>query len=178
MRRFSILAAALATAAASIGLAAQDHPNFAGKWVLDAAKSDAGTAGGAARGRMGRGQMSGGMGWGQEFTITQDAATLKVQRDVGGNPIAETYALDGTETKNSVSTGRGDNVAVTSTAKWDGAKLVIESKQPMNMGGNAMAMSTKRTLSIDASGGLVVETTRSGMQGNGMATKLVYKKQP
>ena len=175
MRRLTFLAVALATAVASIGLAAQDHPSFAGKWVLDAAKNDMGAAGG---GRMGRGQTGGAMGWGQEFTITQDAATLKIERSVGGNPIAETYALDGSETKNSASTGRGGSVEVTSTAKWDGAKLVIESKQPMNMGGNAMSMSTKRTLSLDASGGLVVETTRSGMQGNAMATKMVYKKTP
>lgn len=176
MKRAAVFSMALAMLCWATTFAAQQHPGFSGKWTLDTSMGDMGASGGGG-GMSGRGGgRGGGMGWGQEFTITQDAATLKIERVVGGNPMTETYKLDGSESKNSEAMGRGGNVDVISTAKWDGSKLVIESKQEMNMGGNAMTMATTRTLSLDASGHLVVETTRSGMQGSAMTTKMVYKK--
>jgi hypothetical protein len=176
MRRTAVFAAAVATVAWMAGVSAQT-PNFAGKWVMQPDTSDMGGGGGG--GRMGGGRMGGrggGMGgWGQEFTITQDASTLKVERTVGGNPMTETYKLDGSESKNTMTMGRGGPVEVTSTAKWDGGKLMINSTQEMNMGGNAMTITTKRAISLDASGNLVVETTRSGRNGD-TTSKAVYKK--
>ncbi len=179
MRRASALAATLAAVCWVTSLSAQGHPSFAGKWTIDTAKSEMGAAGGGGMGMGGRGGRMGGggmMGWGQEFTITQDASTLKVERNFGGNPISETYKLDGSESSNAVPMGRGGSSQETSTAKWDGNTLVVDSKQSMDMGGNAMTMTTTRKLSLDASGNLVVETARSGMRGNQMTTTMVYTK--
>ncbi len=176
MRRAAVHLTAAALVVWAGTLSAQMHPDFAGKWILQPDKSDMGAGGGGGGGR--GGGMRGGGGWGQEFTITQDAGSLKVERTAGGNPTTESYDLTGKESTNTMAMGRSGNTSeVTSTAKWDGSKLVIDSKQQMNMGGNAMTLDTKRVLSLDASGNLVVETTRGGMGGNApTTTKMVYKK--
>jgi hypothetical protein len=97
------------------GLSAQGT-SFAGKWTPDAEKNAAG----------GRG---GGRGGGGPMTVTQDAKTLTVERDMGGTALKQVYNLDGSESKNSMP-GRNGGAATeqVSTAKWDGAKLVITTK--------------------------------------------------
>ncbi len=70
-----------------------------------------------------------GSGWGSTITVTQDAARLTVEYAFFGRgdmqpPLKFVYALDGSETKNSVMMGRGMQVQTSRTA-WDGAKLKI-----------------------------------------------------
>ncbi|HQX82756.1 MAG TPA: hypothetical protein PKW63_13415 [Vicinamibacterales bacterium] len=118
--------------AATLGMAAvvmmtasvfAQAPNFAGKWTRDAEKMAAMAPAGAPAG--GGGGRGGGMGGG-DITITQDAKTLVVSRMVQEAEMKTTYNLDGTPSKN-MTMGRGGQTEVTSTAKWDGAKLVITS---------------------------------------------------
>jgi hypothetical protein len=110
------------------GLSAQGK-NFAGKWAPDAEKHAAAMGGGGGGGGRAGGGGGGGRGGGGPMTITQDAKTLTIERMAGETTIKTVYNLDGTESKNSMP-GRqgGAPTEVTSTAKWDGDKLVITTK--------------------------------------------------
>ena len=80
------------------------------------------------------------------------------------------YNLDGSESKNPL-TMQGNTIERVSKAKWDGAKLVITTTT--NFQGTPIE--TTQTWSLDASGGLVIEST-SNIGGNPTNTKMVYKK--
>ena len=119
MRRLAIGSVAIAVVLFASGLSAQGK-NFAGKWAPDAEKNAA---------AMGGGGGGGGRGGGGPMTITQDAKTLTIERMIGENTLKTVYNLDGTESKNSMpGRGGGAPTEVTSTAKWDGDKLVITTK--------------------------------------------------
>lgn len=162
MKQVTTLVTAAAFVLASAALFAQAKPNFAGKWVQEAAA--AAPAGGGGRGG-GRG------GLGQELTITQDAATLKIDYVGGGRnpgPVSLTYKLDGSESTNP---GFGGNEQ-TSKAVWEGDKLVVTTA--LMMGGNAFEQ--KRTLSMEGAD-LVIETVQPGREGGpGTPNRQVYKK--
>ena len=77
---------------------------------------------GASRGDMGS-------GWGSTLTITQDARQLVVEQALFSRydlqpPLRFVYALDGSETRNTVMMGHATQVR-TSRATWDGAALRI-----------------------------------------------------
>lgn len=165
------LTAVLTAAALVLGSAsafAQAKPNFAGKWVAEAAAPAAAPAG--APGGGGRGGGRGG-GLGQELTIVQDATTIKIDYVGGGRnpgPVSLTYKLDGSESKNTNAMG-AEQVA---KAAWDGAKLVVTTQ--IAMGENTIAQT--RTFSLEG-GNLVVETVQPGREGGpGTPTRMVYKK--
>jgi hypothetical protein len=130
---------------------AQMKADFSGTWTLDAARSDApmgrGGAGGGGRGPAG------------PLVIKQTAAEIVI------GPA--TYKLDGSP---SVNEGRGGQV--TSTAKWDGAKLVIETTRDIQ----GMTITTKEVRSLSADGkDMTVETAISTPQGD-QNRKQVYTK--
>jgi hypothetical protein len=134
-------------------------PNFAGKWTRDAEKTAAMMPAGApAGGGGGRGGGGGG-----DITITQDAKTLVISRMQGENEVKTTYNLDGSPSKNTMM-GRGGQTEVTSTAKWDGSKLVITSDNGQTL-----------TISMDGAW-LVQATTRPGREGGAAITNTVYFK--
>ena len=128
---------------------AQMKADFSGTWTLDAARSDAPMAG---RGGGGRGPAG-------PVVITQTAAEIVI------GPA--TYKLDGSP---SVNEGRGGQV--TSKAKWDGAKIVIETTRDMQ----GMSITTKEVRSLSADGkDMTVETAISTPQGD-INRKQVYTK--
>lgn len=159
--------AAVVLAVASVAFA-QAKPDFSGTWTLDpeASGMQAGAGGGGGGGRQG-----GGRGMMGPMTVKVAGNTLTVSRaGMGGNTTTMTYKLDGTESVNKVSQGRGENmreVETKSTAKWDGAKLVISTQRP---GQGGEMMTSTETWSMEG-GNLVIETT--GGRGGG---KRVYKK--
>jgi hypothetical protein len=153
---------------------AQAKTNFAGTWnmVVDPAQQQAAGGGGGAGGR-GRGM--GGGGFGPTFSIAQDEKTLTITQTRGQTEIKSVYNLDGSDSKNTVMMGRGDQAAQVeqiSKATWEGANLVIVTKQ--QMGENTIDI--KRTLSVAADGSLTIETSRPGQDGNAMTSKVTYKK--
>jgi len=158
-----VLTAVAVTLATALTLA-QAPPNFAGKWTV---VPDANAAAGGGRG----GGMGGGLG--QEATITQDASTLTINRTTPMGNFTSTYKLDGSESRNTLNF-QGNSVDQMSIAKWDGGKLNVNTK--MDFGGNVVE--TSMVMSLDASGNLVVETTRPDFQGGGapITTKATYKK--
>lgn len=157
MRRLAITLSVLAAVVFATGLAAQ-APNFTGKWAPDTDKNPAPMTG--ATGNPTGTNTAGMRGMTASLTITMDAKTMKVERSSPGYGTTScTYSLDGSESKCAMGRG-GDR---TSTAKWDGSKLVITTKATQT--GMADAVST---YSMDGAE-LVVET-------NSPAAKTYYKK--
>lgn len=165
----------------SVAIAAPPRPDFSGRWVIEQvpAPSDVGaarTAPTVARGDMGS-------GWGPDITITQDANRLTVEYAFFARydmqaPLKFAYALDGSETKNSVMMGRGVQKQ-SSRVAWEGDKLVITTihdfAHPTT--GKMMMAEMKQTLSLESPASLVVETTRAGILGGPPSTtKTIYKK--
>jgi hypothetical protein len=170
MRRSALMGLAAVAFVASNAFA--QATSFAGTWnqVVDPAQQQAAGGGGGGGGRGGRG---GGAGFGPTFSIEQDAKALTIVQTRGETTIKSVYNLDGSESKNTMA-GRGGNpgVEVVSVAKWEGANLVITTKQPM--GENVVEI--KRTLSLAADGTLSIEMSRPGQDGNPMTSKVTYKK--
>ena len=100
------------------------------------------------------------------MTVKQDATSLSIERTQGENKVVTTYKLDGSETVNK-QTGRGGEIEVKTTAKWDGSKLVLSTSR----GQDGAPMVQSQTWSLEG-GNLVVE--RAGRDG--AAQKTTYKK--
>src|ERR1043165_9347927 len=73
-------------------------------------------------------------GLGPMATIVQDDKTFTVTRSVQGTDVKAVYNLDGSDSKNTMNMG-GNAIDQVSKAKWDGNKLVITTT--VNFGGNA-----------------------------------------
>ena len=160
MRRVATILGTAAVVMLATSVFAQ-APNFAGKWTRDAEKTTAMMPAGAPAG--GGGGRGGGGGGGGDITITQDAKTLVISRMQQETEVKTTYNLDGSPSKNKMM-GRGGATEVTSTAKWDGAKLVITSDNGQSV-----------TYSMDGAW-LVQSTTRPGRDGGAAITTAVYWK--
>ena len=149
-----MVAAVLAVAT----VASAQKPDFSGTWTLDPASAPA--AGGG-----GRGGGGGALGNGPA-TVKQTADTLTIERTMGEAKVTLTYKLDGTDSRNMMMGRGGQQADSLSTAKWDGARLTIVTKQEM---GGEVTESTQ-VWTLDGST-LTVETTSArGTQ------KRVYKK--
>lgn len=159
MQRKLGLTAVLVVALAVAGYA--QKPDFSGVWTPDAAAAAPAGGGGGGRG-MAPGPM----------TVKQTADTLTIERTVGENKIVSTYKLDGTESVNKMAGRGGGEVETKSTAKWDGSKLTIVTKQAAQ-DGTVRESSQSWTLE---GGNLVVESTRQGREGAPVTAKTTYKK--
>lgn len=137
-------------------LSAQAKPNFAGSWtaIPDPKAPPAPANQQLAMLTMGA--------WGNDFKITQDDKMLVVTRSVRGTETVDKFSLDGAPVKTEAQGQLGGPTAITSTAKWQGAKLVLEQNSATNVMGNNMTMGVKVVLSLEKDGTLAMETTRSG----------------
>ena len=155
------------TVAAVIALSGtQANPDFSGRWTTDP-KPDLGS------------------GWGSTITVTQDPRQLSVEyafftRGDMQPPMKFTYALDGSESRNTVMMGRGMQEERSKTA-WDGQTLVITTayayKDPAS--GKPQTIDVVRKLSFESQDALVVETTRGGaLGGPPSTTRVVYRRAP
>lgn len=179
-----IIAIAFATAPA-----AQSKTSFAGRWTTDpdpaaAAVAPApapGAAPGQGRGGPTRGDM--GSGWGPTITVTQTDTNLTVEYAFFGRgdmqpPLKFVYALDGSETRNTVMMGRGLQMQASKTA-WDGARLVITTLHTFAdpTTNKPATAEVKQTLTLESATSLVVETARAGVLGGpATTTRTVYRK--
>ena len=181
MSRFFLVTGSL-MALLTAGAAAQAPVDFSGRWTLDVpaiATTPAvpGTpAAAAAPGDMGS-------GWGSPLTITQDARQLKVEYVFFSRydlqpPLTFTYPLDGSEGRNTVSMGRGEQVE-SSKAQWAGQTLTIITTYRINdrAAGTPFTMELTRKLSLESPTTMIVEVTRSGVLGGpATTTRSVYRK--
>ena len=133
-------------------------PDFSGTWTLDPASAPpAGTGG--------RGGGGGALGNGPA-TVKQTADALTIERTMGDAKVTLTYRLDGTDSRNMMMGLGGQPADSLSTAKWDGPKLTIVTKQEMN----GQVSESTQVWTVEGST-LTVETTNArGTQ------KRVYKK--
>lgn len=124
-----------------------------------------------------------GSGWGSTITIAQDATRLTVEyaffaRGDMQPPLRFAYALDGSESRNSVMMGRGIQMQISKTA-WDGDKLVITTTHSLvdPSSGKPATATVTQTLSLESPASLVVETTRTGVLGGPTTSaRTVYRK--
>lgn len=150
------------------------NPNFAGRWAVVEPAAPGG-------GQGGRGDM--GSGWGTPLTITHDANRLTVEyaffsRGDMQPPLKFVYALDGSETRNSVMMGRGTQVQVSKTS-WDGTKLVISTIHTFTdpTTNKPASIEVKQILSLDSPTSLTVETVRASvLGGQPVSTRTTYRK--
>ena len=161
---------------------AQAPADFSGRWTLDVpaiattAAVPGTPAAAAAPGDMGS-------GWGSPITIAQDAKSLSLEyvffsRYDAMPPLKFTYPLDGSEGRNIVSMGRGDQVE-TSRARWDGQSLIITTTSRVSDRGAAKPFTVEvtRKLSLESPATLIVEVTRAGaLGGAATTTRSVYRK--
>ena len=160
MQRKLGLTAVLVVALAVAGYA--QKPDFSGVWTPDAAAAP--PAGAGAPG--GRGMAP------SPMTVKQTADTLTIERSMGDTKMSSTYKLDGTESVNKMTGRGGEPVETKSTAKWDGAKLTIVTKQAAPDGS---VRESTQSWSLEG-GNLVVESTRTGRDGAPVTAKTTYKK--
>ena len=198
----SINRVAWATTAVAIGLfaasvPAQTAPDFSGDWTTEAEVTAGrgaqvgrtqGARGGQARGQRGRGGRAVrvgdmGSGFGPNITITQSADELTVvypffTRGDLQPPLTFHYALDGSETTNTVEMGLGIQEQK-SRAAWDGASLIITTthtfENPEN--GETVPVEVRTVLSLESPTALVFDVTRSGvLGGEASTTRTTYRK--
>ncbi len=162
--RFLASLAALFLVAATA--AAQTKPNFAGTWVLDAAKSE-------------------GLPQGVEETMTvkQDGDKIAIESKLksprGERTMTMDFAADGKEGPFTIRMGPNE-VTGKRTAKWGADAATVETTEtadvPTPDGGTA-SLKTWRKWTVAADGKtLTVEETRTGPRGE-QKMKRVYTKQ-
>ena len=149
--RVGVIAAAILAVST---LAWAQKTDFSGTWTLDPASAPA--AGGGGDGALGSGPAS----------VRQTADALTIERTMGDATVTLTFKLDGTESRNMMMGRGGQPADSVSTARWDGPKLTIVTKQEMD----GQVTESTQVWTLDGST-LTVETTDArGTQ------KRVYKK--
>jgi hypothetical protein len=157
MRRLVSLAFAISALASP--LAAQSHPDFSGKWVLDPK---------TAEGPMAPSAMT--------VVATQDAKTLKLETaatsQFGEQKSAATVNLDGSPSKNNYETPNGP-IELTSVGTWDGATFVITTKADIS----GQSFSQTDSWSLDSAGKSAHVQRDLNFSGQTITMKLVFNKQ-
>jgi hypothetical protein len=151
--------------------------NFAGKWALNASKSDMGQPPqGQGQPAQGGGQRMGGFGGG-DFTATQEANLLTVERTRTGQDgqsvtTKSQYTLDGKVSVNT--TARGESK---STATWssDGKSLTIVTTRTVDRNGQSMEMKSSEVWTLTNPTTLSVVNTMNTPNGE-RKTTMVYDK--
>lgn len=181
MRREPLVTLSLAFVLVAVP-SAQPAADFSGRWTLEAPViASTPPVPGSPAVAASAGDM--GSGWGPILAITQDAARLRVEYAVFSRydlqrPLTFTYALDGSESRNIVMMGRGEQ-AESSQARWSGATLVITtSSQVVDRGaGKPFTTEVTRKLWLESPTTLIVEVTRAGaLGGPPSTTRAVYRK--
>jgi hypothetical protein len=198
MRRLAWLAGAAAIGFFATAVPAQERPDFSGNWTTEAEETSGrgaqvggarGARGGQARGQRGPGGRGRarvgdmGSGFGPNITITQDANALTIVYPffVRGDlqpPLTFHYALDGSETTNTVEMGLGIQEQISRTA-WNGDSLVITTTHTLENPetGDAVPVEVRHVLSLESPTSLVFEVTRSGvLGGESSTTRTTYRK--
>jgi len=173
VKRVMRLVAVLSLATASA--AARQPADFSGRWQLVPDTSAAASSP--------RSVPALGAGWGSDISIAQDAATFAIEYATYGRydmqpPTRLVYRLDGSESTNTINTGRGPQEQV-SKAAWSGTRLTLTTARTFDDGSGAKpaTITTTQMLSLESPGTLVVETAHGAALGGKPATsRSVYKK--
>lgn len=138
-------------AALAVAAFLQPLPDFSGRWEFDREK----TMQPGPDGRIVLAAMLGDL-----VFVRQTRAAITFTIDAGGQTVKATYNLDGTESRNLSPGPPGEpEIPVTSTTSWDSGRLIILSRSLAIEKGVAVTVETRRVLSIDREGQLIVERT-------------------
>ena len=180
--------AIIVTASAVLGMGLQPRPDFSGAWAIDSPPPTSAPSTGVApsnarpdQARLVAGDM--GSGWGSPITITQDATQLRVESSVfsryDANPQPQfVYALDGSESRNTVMLGHASHVRV-SRAAWDGQTLRITTQYPGRDPDTGKSFTTEviQRLTLESPAALVIDVTRGAvLGGSASTTRTVYRR--
>ena len=140
-------------------------PNFTGTWALDTAKSELPESG------QGRGSFMA-----PAMTVTQDAASITVERTMTGRDGQERKTTTKLTPDGKVVTETNDRGSVDTKASWDTATLVVDTARKFEREGQTFEMkrSEKWTLSADGKE-LTIVFTQSSQRGDSKG-KAVYTK--
>jgi hypothetical protein len=164
-------------------LPAQPLTDFSGRWTLDApAVATTPAVPGRPAATAAPGDMGSGWGW-ATITIAQDAARLTVEYTVFSRydlqpPLKFVYPLDGSEGRNTVMLGRGEQTE-SSRARWDGEALILTTKYTVDdrAAGQRFLAELTRKLWLETPTTLIVEVTRAGVLGGPPSTtRSVYRR--
>ncbi len=172
MKRLWIAALVAASSASA------QRPDFSGQWATAAAAAPTVSTVGDAAFR--RGDME--SGWSNSITIVQTADSLIVSYvffvayDLQP-PVRLAYALDGSESKNTVMIGHAADVR-RSRLTFDGPKAVITTRyQAPPEVAKGSPIEVRQTLTLESPMSLVLETVRAGAMGGTPNTiRTVYTK--
>jgi hypothetical protein len=157
--------------------AAQTRPDFSGRWTTPPPATASGVRGvSIATGTIGS-------GWTDDITITQDASRLIVERaqfsayDIQP-PMRLTYALDGSESRNTINMGRGPQEILSRAVDQDGALMITSGYRfPAPDGSGTETVELRQVLSLDASGSLIITTTLGALGDGSPSTAITtYKR--
>lgn len=145
-------------------------PNFSGTWVYDDASTKALAQ---------EAQVMAGALFTLQFTAVQNDKTYTMNVDIGSAIVTAIYNLDGSPSKNMSppSVANQPPIEVTSTAKWDGAALVIASQSFSPSANGPVEVKSVRKMWLDEHGRLIIDRTGTPA---GMVTpsRSVYTKKP
>ena len=148
MRRVSI---ALVAASAVAVVAAQQRPNFSGRWVRVNPEEGAGI----------------------EQIVRHEGDVLTTGHGAsGGGHHGATYRLDGSENRN-VITSHGSEIVTISTATWSGPELTIVSATTYPDG---RRLRQTQVWSIDTEGRLIVQLTERADGQEPVTLRIVLRK--
>lgn len=180
----TVVTAFVIALAALLPAGAQARPDFSGRWSAEAPAPTLSARDAAAeRGRPTARAVELGSGWGRTITIMQDARTLTVQWPIFTSydmqpPLTFVYALNGSESVNTVMMGRGVQ-RQRSTATWTDSSLVIKTVYAFTdpSTGRDLPAEVRQTLTLASPTSLAVETVRGpALGGPPSTTRTVYTK--
>lgn len=179
MLRLAVFVGTVLTGA--LPVSTQVPPDFSGRWTIPMPATTSAPALGTAAVAPASGDM--GSGWGPDITIAQDTKQVRVEYTVFSRydlqpPLVLVYQLDGSESRNTVTMGRGAQTE-TSRASWEGQSLTITTTFNVvdRPSSPPSTMTLTRRLSLESPTRLVVESTRSGVLGGPSSTaRTVYQK--
>lgn len=180
---FTALVGALLIAGTTAGAGAQQRPDFSGEWTRADSVADGRSVAATGDASFRRGDM--GSGWGSPITIAQQPDRLTVEYAYFSTydlqpRLRFVYALDGSESRNSVMIGHAESEQRSRVA-WDGSTLVITTMHPVPSAaatwGRTAVAEVRQALTLQSPTSLVVETTRMGILGGPTTTtRAVYTK--
>ena len=170
MRTHSLRALLIAVLIGSaFAASAQSRPDFSGEWVrADSAEQRSVATVGDGSFRVG----TMGSGWGSPLTLRQATNRLQVEYTYFGTydlqpRLSFTFALDGSESRNSVMVGHTESI-LRSRTSWRGDTLVITTQFPAPAGATEAVV--RHALILESPTSLVIEATR----GNSAPVRSVY----
>jgi len=182
VRRFFIATVGAALLGTAAG--AQGHADFSGRWISEPPAAAPSARDAAAQGtRPAERTVDLGSGWGRTITITQNDRSLTVEWPYFSAydlqpPLRFAYALDGSESVNTIMLGRGTQQQ-RSRAEWAGSSLVITTVHSFidPATGRKIDSEVRQTLTLASPTSLIVETVRGGVLGGPPSTsRTVYAK--